>query len=80
MNQFIYTEEYRIINVANILYIYIAEDKDCIMTRLGHNIPSRLILTCKSRKEAEERMDEIMTALVQGQSYSVREVEGYNAW
>ena len=80
MNQFIYTEEYRIINVANILYIYIDEDKDCIMARLGHNIPSRPILTCKSRKEADERMDEIMAALAQGQSYSVREVEGYNAW
>ena len=77
MNQFIYTEEDRIINARHIIYMYIEigdDGKYRIKARMPYNIISQPIQTCDSEDEAIKAMHEIMVALATRQSYTVRQV------
>ena len=85
MKQFIYTKNYDIINVDLIIYIFINS-----LVPNHHEITARVsavdgfctinIQDFSDEDKAKKAMDEIMVALAQGQSYSIREVDGYNAW
>lgn len=85
MKQFIYTENYDIISVDSIIYIFINS-----FAPNHHEITARVntgddgfctihIQGFSDEDKAKKAMDEIMVALAEGQSFSVREVKGYSA-
>ena len=78
MKQFIYTEDYNIINVDCIRYIFIDVLSDECYTITARTTEdgycTKEIQKFSSAKMARDAMDIIMMALAQGQSYSVRKV------
>ena len=80
MKQFIYTEKYDIINVDSIKYIFInslSPYRHVITASLNKDDDGVCIIPIQnysSEEDARKAMDEIMVALANGRSYSVRPV------